>query len=99
MKAHFLEIREEAQQELQDGFDWYEIQQIDLGRRFILKVREYINTLKLFPEQYQMIYKKKRAVFIKEFPFQIIYSIIGNTVVVFSVFHTKRNPKIWKKRK
>lgn len=99
MNNYKIEVREEAQLELQEAFDWYEIQQEGLGRRFILKVREYINHLNDFPEQYSFVHKNKRAVFINYFPYQIIYAVVKDTVVIYSVFHTKRNPKSWKKRK
>ena len=93
-----IKVRDEAEDDFKEAFDWYELAKEDLGKRFILLVRDYINNLKSYPEQHQIIHKNKRGVYIKDFPYQIIYSIFENDVVIFSVFHTKRNPKIWKKR-
>lgn len=93
-----LEVRDEAQFDLDEAYIWYELQQIDLGRRLVLLVRDYMQILKTSPEQFPIIYKKKRSVFVQDFPYQIIFSIYSDTVVIFSIFHTKRNPKIWKKR-
>ncbi|TAF74488.1 MAG: type II toxin-antitoxin system RelE/ParE family toxin [Bacteroidetes bacterium] len=98
MISYELEIREEAQQELNDGYIWYEFQQDGIGKKFISLVKEYINNLKIAPFQNPLIYKKKRAVFIQDFPYQIIYAVYETKIVIYSVFHTKRNPKIWKKR-
>lgn len=94
-----VKIRHEAEEDLKEAFDWFELAKEDLGKRFILLVKEYINELKHHPKQYQLVHKNKRSVHIKGFPYQIIYSIYESDVVVFSVFHAKRNPKIWKKRK
>lgn len=91
-------VGEEAQIELQDSYDWYENQVQGLGKKFILLMREYINTIRTAPLQYPIIYKEKRAVFIQDFPYQILFSILENKIVIHSVFHTKRNPKIWKNR-
>lgn len=94
-----LDFKTEVAQEIQEAYDWYELQQIGLGERLLFVLDDYFEIISSFPEQYPILHKSKRSVYIKIFPFQIIYSIMGNTVVVFSVFHTKRNPKIWKKRK
>ena len=32
------------------------------------------------------------------FPYLVLYVLEGKTIAVISVFHTGRNPKIWKKR-
>ena len=34
----------------------------------------------------------KRCVKVKHFPYQIVYEIIENTVVVFSVFNSNQDP-------
>jgi plasmid stabilization system protein ParE len=93
-----LEVRDEAQFDLDEAYIWYELQQIDLGRRLVLLVRDYMQILKTTPKQFPIIYKKKRSVSVQDFPYKIIFSIYSDTVVIFSIFHTKRNPKNWKKR-
>ncbi len=93
-----VELSDEAQFDLDEAYIWYELQQVGLGKRLVLLVRDYMQILKATPEQFPTIHKNKRAVYIKDFPYQIIFTIYADVVVVFSIFHTKRNPKVWKKR-
>jgi hypothetical protein len=88
----------EASFEMQEAYDWYESQQIGLGENLFNALDYYFDIISNNPLHYQFFYKKKRAVYIKDFPYQIIYSVYDNKILIYSVFHTKRNPKIWKKR-
>lgn len=91
-------FREESLLELQDAYDWYESKQLGLGDDFISTLNHYIKLIETNPKSYQVFYKNKRVVFLKKFPYQVIYSIHQKDVVILSVFHSKRNPKIWKRK-
>lgn len=93
-----IDFETEASLEMQNAYDWYEMQQIGLGEKLFSILDEYFELICKNPFQNPIIYKKKRAVFIQDFPYQIIYAVYDTKVIVYSVFHTKRNPKIWKKR-
>ncbi len=93
-----LEFKADASIEMQEAYEWYEIQLAGLGERFFETLDNYFKSICISPEQFKVVYKKKRAVYFQDFPYQIIFSIYKDTVVVFSIFHSKRNPKIWKKR-
>ena len=88
----------EASIEMQEAYEWYENNLLGLGERFFDTLDVCLEKICETPEQYQILYKKKRAVYLQDFPYQIIFSVYEIKIVVYSVFHTKRNPKIWKKR-
>lgn len=46
MSEYNLIVRDDAKNELEEAYIWYEMQQIDLGRKFILVVRTYMISLK-----------------------------------------------------
>lgn len=93
-----IDFNTDASIEMREAYNWYETQQKDLGERFFDTLDIYFEIICKTPFQNPKIYKNKRAAYVQDFPYQIIYSVYENNIVVFSVFHTKRNPKIWKKR-
>lgn len=91
--TYHLIIKEEVEKETIEAFVWYECRQQGLGNDFLLQLEEHLNNIVNQPFLYQKIYKQFRQVFLKRFPFVIIYEIDANTIIVYSIFHTSRNPK------
>jgi len=91
-----LVVRDRAVDELQVAFDWYENEVPGLGDEFLVTVDEFINHILSHPSQFKVSYRKFREIFIQKFPFVIVYFIDKpkRTIVIFSVFHTSRNPKL-----
>jgi len=62
--------------------------------QFLDYFKGYLKILKTNPELFSI---KKPPFFrelpLKKFPFVIIYEIFQNEVIIYSVFHTSRNPK------
>jgi plasmid stabilization system protein ParE len=77
---------------------WYSEQQPSLGMRFSDAVYEKLITISSNPNLFQQRYKHVRAALVTEFPYAIYYTTEGDKIVVHAVLHSKRNPRIWKKR-
>jgi hypothetical protein len=96
--ASKLIIEHEAQIEIDEAIDWYETQQIGLGLEFLNYLDGYFQTLK---NQKALFEIKRKPVFrelpLKRFPYIIIYEVIQNQIIVYSVFHTFQDPE--KKRR
>jgi hypothetical protein len=75
-----------------EAFDWYESKQAGLGTEFLNEVDEYQNRISQNPQQYQ-IHKSQHIAVMHRFPFKIVYEIEGETIVVYAVYHDKRNPE------
>lgn len=41
---------------------------------------------------FKKVSNERRQTTVKEFPFVVIYEVFDNTIIVFAVFHTSRNP-------
>lgn len=95
-----LKIDTDALNDIQETFEWYEMQLKGLGLRYKTQTKKQINSLKKNPYLFSIKYNEIRCRKIEKFPFLIHYLINEktNTVTVFAVFHTSRNPEIWKKR-
>src|SRR5690349_7159940 len=89
---HFFEIKEEASQEAIEAYLYYESKQEGLGERFFKRVEDTYKRIDNHPEGYQKIYKPFRAAKVRNFPYQIIYEIEGENIIVYSVFNSYRDP-------
>jgi hypothetical protein len=87
-----LIIKEEANNEIIESYSYYESKSEGLGDKFETQLGIYLDRISNYPFHYQIKRNPYREAFIKKFPFIIIYEIIENEVVVYSVFNTKRSP-------
>ena len=95
MRSDKLKVFPEALNDIQKATDWYNEQSYGLGTRFQKQVVKQISKLSNTAEVYPVRYNNVRCMVIKKFPFMVHFLIEDETVVIFSVFHTSRNPKIW----
>ncbi len=76
---------------------WYNKKSKGLGKKFTSKVRETVSVLKQNPKSSNIRYDNIRTAVLDIFPFMIHYSIdeSNKTIIISSVLHTSRNPKLW----
>ena len=96
---YFLQIDVDALHDINQAADWYEIQLKGLGNRFKQQTKKQITSLKKDPYLFSIKYNEIRCRKIEKFPFLIHYKIDEEQklIQVFAIFHTSRNPEIWKK--
>lgn len=84
-----------AQAELDDSAVWYEEQSYGLGNRFIDVVEQKLELILSNPESFPKRNSSYREAVIRTFPYSIIfkYNKKEDPIVVYSIFHNKRNPK------
>jgi mRNA-degrading endonuclease RelE of RelBE toxin-antitoxin system len=95
----YLKIDVDALNDIQETFEWYEIQLKGLGIRYKAQVKKQINSLKKDPYLFNVKYNEIRCRKIEKFPFLIHYLINENTntITVFAILNTSRSPKIWER--
>ena len=91
--AYLLEIKDEAEQDIIDGFYFYAGKGSNLGEMFVHEIEDVFNYIENNPEHFQVVYNGHRQRQLKSFPYLVIYKVIGNRVVVFSVFPAKSDPQ------
>ncbi len=89
-----------AKADIREAALWYNEKQKGLGKRFITEVREKVHFIKQNPKASNVRYNGVRTTVLNVFPFMIHYTIDKNnkTIIVSAVFHTSRNPVVWKER-
>jgi len=83
-----------AFKELEKSMDWYDGCRDGLGARFTDAVNSRLTKLSENADIYPVVSSGYREVSIEKFPFLIVYKIIKkkNTIRVYHIFHTSRNP-------
>lgn len=88
-----LIIEPEAVIEIEDAVNYYNSKKLNLGNQFIDYLDGYFTTLINAKAKFEIKrLPAYRELPLKRFPFIIIYEIIGNDIIIFSVFNTNRNP-------
>ena len=85
-------------EDTEDAIGWYESQSPTASVNFKLAVKKALDNILRTPLTYRKVLHEIRIYHIKNFPFIIYYLVIKDTVYVVSIFHTSRNPDVWKKR-
>ena len=93
-----IAIRPEAEADLKDIYEWYEARREGLGEEFLINAREALDMISRHPEMYSLIYLDVRRAPIRRFRYSIFYVALEEVVMVLSVHHASRDPRIWRRR-
>jgi plasmid stabilization system protein ParE len=93
-----LIIAPEAQQDVDEAYSWYEDHRPGLGEEFLSCVDASIQAICRMPELYAKAHEEYRRALVRRFPYAIFYEYSGGNVVIYSIFHTSRNPQKWRNR-
>ena len=86
-----VRILPEAEQDLIDGFHFYEMQKAGLGHYFLDTLFSDIESLEFFADSHPIIFDQHRMLS-KRFPFAVYYRVKKGTVLIYAVLDCRRNP-------
>ena len=92
-----IEILDEAQDDLVEGFRFYERQEAGVGSYFLDCLFSDIESLLLYAGIHQVVFGYHRSLS-KRFPFAIYYRVDGNVAYVHAVLDCRRDPSWIRKR-
>ena len=88
-----------AEVEASEAVDWYEERETGLGIEFRESVEATIFSIQNHPLTFPVVHGSNvRKVKIQRFPYTVFFAIQTNRILIYSVFHTSRNPMIWQGR-
>lgn len=93
-----IQILDRAEQDLVQGFHFYETQQVGLGSYFLVNLYADIESLGLYGGRHQKAYKNYHRLLSRRFPFAIFYEVRSDTVFIHAVLDCRRNPAWIRKR-
>jgi hypothetical protein len=88
-----VEISEDAQADLNEGFLFYEAQEPGLGDYFIACLRADIEGLKVSGGTHRVVYADYLRLLSKVFPYGVFYTMEAGTAVVWAVLDLRRDPE------
>ena len=95
-----LRIHSLASLELTEAVRWYESKRAGLGGELLDEFSASISRLTLNPESGNPISadQRTRRLLVTRFPYQVVYRVRPNEIVVVALAHLKRRPGYWKHR-
>jgi plasmid stabilization system protein ParE len=93
-----IEILDHAEDDLIEGFRFYEAQQPGLGSYFLVNLYGDIESLCLHGGMHRKAYKDYHRLLSKRFPFAVFYKVREDTVFIHAVLDCRRDPAWIRKR-
>jgi plasmid stabilization system protein ParE len=91
-------LRDEAQTEFDEAFDYYEGQRPGLGVQFAERVQDVFDRISVNPQLHAVVLGDVRKAVVARFPYCVYYRAEPARVQVIAVFHTSRDPSVWQGR-
>lgn len=93
-----IRLDEEADKELSGATAQIEAQRTGFGDQFVAAVAAVGDQLLAFPQSGQKIRGGFRRILLNQFPYQLIYRVEGDEIMIYAVAHQSRRPGYWRKR-
>jgi plasmid stabilization system protein ParE len=87
-----------ARRELLAEVGYYNNKELGLGNRFLAAVEDATARALAYPLTGTPASESTRRMFLKDFPFAIVYRSDENGIVVFALAHHARRPEYWRDR-
>lgn len=88
----------EAKDELDEAIEYYELQVDGLGDTFKDIVKSTIKRIAVFPTAWSIIRPNIRKCIMHKFPYNVLYSIEEDIILIIAIAHHHRYPNYWNKR-
>ena len=88
----------EAETEFAEAAIFYESQSPGLGNDFIAEVERSVDEISRHPELGASYFEDTRRIFVRRFPFRVVYQERTERILIFAVAHQRRKPGYWRDR-
>ena len=95
MNSEFLP---EAEDEFREAARYYETEAPGVGRSFIAEVRRAVEFIVENPYAAVAVVSGIRKKVLSHFPYNILYAVELDLIVIVAVAHQKRRPRYWRAR-
>ena len=87
-----------AEIDLNDAVDYYETRQMGLGTDFLIEIHRTVARMMDYPDGWTKVSANCRRCLTNRFPYEIIYTIKGDSILILAVANQHRRPDFWKGR-
>jgi len=93
-----LVIAPEVVEDLAEASAWYESRRTGLGEELLSCVDACVAAICRMPEMNATVHQHYRRGLVRRFPYGVFYEYANDTVTVYAVLHTARDPNKWRQR-
>ena len=98
MKRKRVRIQSQAQQEINEAFDWYFKRNPEAADAFLTEIGASLAQIASRPQLYPAYTKNSRKCVLANFPYSVIFQEKDDFILVVAVAHAKRRPGYWRGR-
>lgn len=95
MTTEFLEA---AAVEAEEAFEYYEQRQSGLGESFRTEIEMALTRIEARPLGMPLIDDRSRKYRLRRFPYNLIYRVLDDRILIIAVAHDRRKPDYWRER-
>ena|SRR5258706_11809354 len=92
----------EAEEELAQSVDWYELHRANLGREFHQEIKAIEARIRDQPGSFKptrtVAKLKIRRALVRRFPYALVFADLGTEIRILAVAHSRRKPGYWRDR-
>ena len=99
MSRRPLRLHEDADRELSDAADYYDLESPGLGSSFVDEVNAGFHRIRTYPDAAAEVAPGIRRLVLAKFPYSLVYEIRDDAIRVLAVAHQSRRPYYWRERK
>ena len=89
---------EAARADIEVTRDWYGLHAPEAAARFLESLRAAVLRIGQNPLQFPAASHGTRRATLRRFPYLVLFRETPEAVVVVAVFHSRRNPQVWRRR-
>jgi plasmid stabilization system protein ParE len=98
MKRKRIRIQSQAQEEINEAFDWYFKRSPEAADAFLTEIGASLAQIVSRPQLYPAYTKNTRRLILANFPYSVIFQEKDDVILVVAVAHAKRRPGYWRGR-
>ena len=91
-------VQPEAEADVSEAFRWYESRRSGLGAEFIAEVDQTFARIAENPRLTRPRYRGSRRVYLRRFPYAVLYVLIDDNVHVLGVLYERSSPQRFRSR-
>ncbi len=97
--SHRLVWRPQALEEVGEAARWYEERRTGLSAEFLRMLDATVAAVERVPFHYPAIHGEMRRALLRRFPYSLIFSVLGEEIVVLGCVHWRQSPRRWRNRR
>ncbi|MBN1607673.1 MAG: type II toxin-antitoxin system RelE/ParE family toxin [Polyangiaceae bacterium] len=98
MGSRPLDVLPDAADEALVAAEWYRRRSAKAAAAFQHEIRSAFDRIQQSPETWPRHHHGTRRVLLHRFPYEVVYRIFSEVILVVAIAHCRRRPGYWRKR-